>query len=210
MELIDPKDKRFKKICTEVKDFDNREYYINIINEMKDECLKQYAYACAAPQFGITKRFILMITSEEMKVNNVEELDRLNINYSITPYFNPKIISMKGKQYFYEACMSVGDVIGKVARPYSVEIEAQDIDGNYIYKKAEGFEAIVMCHEIDHLDGIEFTDKAIDIIYDADLEKRVEIRNKFPHTIISKDGEFNQDDIKGNFKTLLYEKRTFK
>lgn len=207
MKLIDSQDKRLKQICTEVKDFDNKECYINIINEMKDECLKQYAYACAAPQFGIMKRFILMITAEEMKVNKAEELDKLDINYSIQPYFNPRIISMKGKQYFYEACMSVGDVIGKVARPYMIEVEALDIDGNYIYKKAEGFEAIVMCHEIDHLDGIEFTDKALDIIYDADLEKRVEIRNKFPHQIISKDGDFNQDNIEEKFKTLLYQKK---
>ncbi|MBE6159556.1 MAG: peptide deformylase [Lactobacillales bacterium] len=209
MKLIDSIDKRLKEVCTEVEDFDNKDYYLNIIEEMKDECLNQYAYACAAPQFGIMKRFILMITAEEMKVNKAEELDELDINYSITPYFNPKIISMEGKQYFYEACMSVGDVIGKVARPYSIEIEAQDIDGNYIYKKVEGFEAIVMCHEIDHLDGIEFTDKAIDIIYDADLEKRVEVRNKFPHEIVTKDGEFNQDDIDHKFKTLLYSKKNF-
>ena len=66
----------------------------------------------------------------------------------------------------------------------------------------EGLKARAFCHEIDHLDGIEFTDKAENLIYDADLEKRIEIRNKFPKEIISKDMEFNQDNIEA--KTKIY------
>ena len=62
---------------------------------------------------------------------------------------------------------------------------------------------IVFCHEIDHLDGIEFTDKAEDLIYDANLEKRIEIRNKFPKEIISKNMEFNQDNIEAKTKVYI-------
>lgn len=113
---------------------------------------------------------------------------------------------MKGLQYYYEACMSTGDIIGKVARPYYIEIDYQDINGNHLHRTAEDFEAIVFCHEIDHLDGIEFTDKAEDLIYDVNLEKRIEIRNKFPKKIISKEMNFNQDNISEKYKTKIYKK----
>lgn len=164
----------------------------------------QYAFAAAAPQFGINKRFILMISAVERKVKNIEELEQFHNDYVVTPYFNPRITLMKGLQYYYEACMSTGDVIGKVARPYYIELDYQDIDGNLHHRSAEDFEAIVFCHEIDHLDGIEFIDKAEDLIYDANLEKRIAIRNKFPKEIISKDMEFNQEGINVKAKTKIY------
>lgn len=114
---------------------------------------------------------------------------------------------MKGKQYFYEGCMSVGNTIGKVYRPYYIAYDAQDIYGNPLYKSATGFEAITTCHEIDHLDGIEFIVKASDVHYNADLEKRLEIRKKYPHKIISKTGDFTQDDVKQEYRTKIYTKK---
>lgn len=141
--------------------------------------INKYAFAATTLQFGINKRFILMISAVEKKVKNKMELEQFHGNYEVTPYFNPKITLMKGLQYYYEACMSTGDVIGKVAIPYYIELDYQDIDGNYLHRTAEDFEAIVFCHEIDHLDGIEFIDKAEVLIYNADLEKRIEIRNKY-------------------------------
>ena len=99
---------------------------------------------------------------------------------------------MEGLQFFYEACMSTGNVIGKVPRPYYIEIEYQDIDGNKHHKSVEDFETIVFCHEIDHLDGIEFTDKAIDLICDVELEQRIEIRKNNPREIVSKNTDFEQ------------------
>lgn len=207
IELVKKGDPRLKIPCEEVKDFENKEFYQDLINQIIGASVSQYAFAAAAPQFGINKRFILMISAVEKKVKDKQELDQLKVDYAVTPYFNPKITIMKGLQYYYEACMSTGDVIGKVARPYYIELDYQDIDGNYHHRSAEDFEAIVFCHEIDHLDGIEFIDKAEDLIYDANLEKRIEIRNKYPKEIVSKDMEFNQDNISVKAKTKVYVKR---
>lgn len=133
----------------------------------------------------------------------MDELNNLEIEYSITPYFNPVITKMRGLQYFYEACISVGDVVGKVARPYYIEFDYQDINGNHKHKVAEGFEAIICCHEIDHLDGIEFTDKAEDIRYDVDENKKIEIRNQYPREVVSKDSEFSQELIDERYRTAI-------
>lgn len=204
LELLKKDDQRLKVPCEEVIDFENKDLYNDLINNILEASVGQYAFAAAAPQFGINKRFIVMISAVEKKVKNKEELEKFNDNYVVTPYFNPKITVMKGLQYFYESCMSTGNIVGKVARPYYIELDYQDIDGNHHHRSAEDFEAIVFCHEIDHLDGIEFIDKAEDLIYDVDLEKRIEIRNKFPKLVISKDNEFNQDNIDSKAKTKVY------
>ena len=54
-------------------------------------------------------------------------------------------------------------MIGKVARPYYIEFDYQDMNGDFHHRIAQDFETIVFCHKIDHLDGIEFTDKAEDL-----------------------------------------------
>lgn len=204
IELIKKDDPRLKAICEEVVDFENKEFYKNLIDEILKASVEQYAFVAATPQFGINKRFILMISAVEKKVKNKKELEQFQTNYVVTPYFNPKITMMKGLQYYYEGCMSTGDVISKVARPYYIELDYQNIEGNHLHRSAEDFEAIVFCHEIDHLDGIEFINKAEDLIYDADLEKRIEVRNKFPKEVVSKDIEFNQDNISAKAKTKIY------
>jgi len=108
-----------------------------------------------------------MASAIEKKVSNIEELQQLVNYYETVVYFNPRITLMKGIIYYYEACMSIGEVIGRVARPNYIEFDYQDIDGNYLHRSSAGFEARCFCHEIDHLDGIEFLDKADDITYNA-------------------------------------------
>lgn len=204
IQLLKSSDPKLRKSCEKVTDFENKKYYQNVIDQIVEESMKQFCFAAAAVQFGINKSFIVMISPTEKNVKNLDELKNVKDDYKITTYFNPKIKVMKGLQYYYEACMSVGDVIGKVARPYYIMFDYQDINGEYHTKSVEGFEAIVVCHEIDHLYGIEFTDKADNIIYNADVEKRIEVRNKYPRVIVSKDGNFNQDNINIKFRTRIY------
>lgn len=206
LQLLKSSDSRLKEICEEVIDFENKQFYTDVIEKIKNLCIGQYAFAAAAPQFGINKRFIVFVSAEEKKVSSVQELQQLESHYDVMAYFNPKITMMKGLTYYYEACMSTGDIIGKVARPYYIEFDYQDIDGNYHHECLENFKARVFCHEADHLDGIEFLDKASDITYNADLKKRIEIRDRYPNKIISKDCEFNQEEIDLRFRTKVYEK----
>lgn len=207
LELIKSDDPRLKQVCEEVVDFENKQFYLELINEIKNLCIEQYAFAAAAPQFGINKRFIVMVSAVEKKVHNIQELQQFVDHYETTIYFNPKITLMRGLTYYYEACMSTGEVIGKVARPYYIEFDYQDIDGNSLHRSAEGFEARCFCHEIDHLDGIEFLDKAEDITYNADLNKKIEVRNKYPQKTISTDCEFDQSGISPEFRTKIYIKK---
>jgi peptide deformylase len=182
--FLDTKEKNRRK-SKEVKKISEK--YLPLIEQMKNICIKNKAYAMAAPQVGIYERFILIITTEEMTNKDEKE-----IKYEITSYFNPIIKRQTGLQCFYEYCMSVPGVIGKVYRPYEIEIEAYDIKGNIINKTVYGFEAIIFCHEIDHLDGIEYTDKAYDIRYDIDYDKKIQIRKENPHKIINKIRNFEE------------------
>lgn len=76
-----------------------------------------------------------------------------------TTLINPKIIKAEGELIEdFEGCLSIKDIYGKVPRWSKVKIKAQDIDGNEIRLKAEGFLARVIQHEIDHTNGIVFID----------------------------------------------------
>ena len=100
----------------------------------------------AAPQVGILKRIIVIDIGEGPKV-----------------FINPVIKKATGIQTGEEGCLSSPNTFGNVDRPETVVVEAFDLDGKKIKLKAQGLEAVVLSHEIDHLDGILFLDKAYDI-----------------------------------------------
>lgn len=169
--------------CTEVTDFSNPSYYTDLFDQMKNICIKEGAYGCAAPHFGLTDRFILVL---EKKKSNSAKVD-------IIPYFNPKITFMCGEQLYYEASMGIENCMGEVRRPYYIELKAQDINGNMFRKNAYGLEAIILCHEIDLLDNIKFTDRAHNILYNVNENQRILIRKKHQHEIISADCIYNSE-----------------
>ena len=80
---------------------------------------------------------------------------------SLIHIFNPEILERSGAVEGMEGCLSVPDVWGIVVRPDHVVVRAQDRDGKEFKFSADGYAARIVCHEVDHLDGILFTDKAI-------------------------------------------------
>lgn len=101
----------------------------------------------AAPQVGINRNVIW-----------VQRFDKPGEPFEV--YINPKIIwkselMRKGA----EGCLSIPDERGEVFRHYMIEIEYQDRKGKKHSEKVEGFTAVIFQHEIDHLDGILFTDR---------------------------------------------------
>lgn len=182
--------------CHEVTDFSNPDHYRLIFDEMKEICLKENAYGCAATHFGLSERFILII--EPKKDKNSDQIK----SYDVVPYFNPKITFMCGSQIGYEATMGIENCIGAVIRPCYIELEAQDINGNTFKKIAQGFEAVLFSHEIDLLDGVRFTDRATNILYNVSAEKRKEIRNNHPLRIL----DFTDTYVAYNLKpkSLIY------
>ena len=108
----------------------------------------------AAPQIGILKRLVVIdLTGEDGEVYKL---------------INPVIVKSKGEQVCREGCLSVPGMLGDVTRPKEVVVEALDVNGKKITIKAKDVLAIVLCHEIDHLDGVLFTDKATELFDSED------------------------------------------
>ena len=133
--------------CTDVKNF-NSELW-SMLDDMKETVRAERGAGLAAPQIGISKRVVVI---------DVEE-----------GYFemvNPVILSAKGEQTGPEGCLSVKGKQWTVTRPYKVKAEYRDRNGRKHKLTAEGFFARAVCHELDHLDGILYTDKAVEL-YDV-------------------------------------------
>lgn len=131
------------------------EKIIELLDDMY-ETLKssQDGIGLAAPQIGILKRLIVIDLSEE--------------GGEVYKLINPVIVKSKGEQVCREGCLSVPGLLGDVTRPKEVHVEALDVNGKKVKIKATDLLAIVLCHEIDHLDGVLFIDKATEIFDNVD------------------------------------------
>jgi peptide deformylase len=111
----------------------------------------------AAPQVGILRRVVIVDTGEE-----------------ILELVNPTIIETDGEQVGPEGCLSVPGKYGLVKRPYYAKVRAQDRFGEWFEAEGEELIARCFCHELDHLDGIVYTevmDRFLDeeeLMYDED------------------------------------------
>lgn len=182
-------------------DFNDPELHNNIV-VLQDYCMQNNVMAMAAVQLGIPKRIVyvkntnLEILNKRLTDEGKEETKDYN---EAKVLINPEIISKEGLTTFWEACASCswyeGEVKkwynGKVKRPYKIRVRYFDIEGNGHEDEFEGFESTVLCHEIDHLDGILHIDIADEVIK-ATKEERIELRKKEGYTIISPIGEFEQ------------------
>lgn len=121
----------------------------------------------AAPQVGVLRRAIVIDLS--MEEDNPQGPFKL---------INPVITKQSGEQVCREGCLSVPGKLGDVTRPNKVTVEALDENGKKVKIKAEGLLAVVLSHEIDHLDGVLFIDKATEIYDQEDLEREEEENNK--------------------------------
>lgn len=116
-----------------------------ILNDMLDTMYENDGVGLAAPQIGILKRLVVMDIGDEKTYKMI----------------NPKIIASSGKEVDQEGCLSVPDIKGDVSRPTSVTVVYTDENGQDITLTTEDhLLARCICHEIDHLDGILFIDKA--------------------------------------------------
>jgi len=130
------------------------------------EALRQYPHCVgiAASQLGIDSRIIAIDVSLHPK-----QVD----NHGQLILINPEIVSASGSQTFREGCLSVPDFTGNVTRANEVTVKARDINNNKIELTAKGFEATVLQHEIDHLDGILFLDRVSSLKTDVFRRKQI-------------------------------------
>lgn len=168
-----------RQVSTDV-DLENDDYN-DYINKLKEYCRENVVYAMAPVQIGIPKRLIYMKNSKpDMENNENASYDEERI------YINPVIMKKVGKTKFLEGCESCMDLVGVVERPYMLEIEYYDKDGNKKSDILEGFEATVFSHEFDHLNGVLHIDIAEEVV-EMTYEEKKKYRSEHPYEIISKE-----------------------
>ncbi|MFR9191288.1 MAG: peptide deformylase, partial [Anaerotruncus massiliensis (ex Togo et al. 2019)] len=118
------------------------------------ETMKGDGVGIAAPQVGILRRAVVIDVGEGR-----HEL------------VNPEIVEQEGDQYGGEGCLSVPGQYGMVHRPQKLRVRAQDRYGKPFELEAEGYLAVAVCHETDHLDGVLFIDKADRMLDPEELEE---------------------------------------
>ncbi len=155
--IVTQEDKILHKVCREQQKFDDRLH--QLLDDMAETLENANGVGLAAPQVGILRRVVLVIET------NVEEEE----DEEILELINPLIISAEGEQTGAEGCLSVPCEYGIVTRPARVTVRAQDRDGNWFEYTGTGLTARCICHELDHLDGHLFTEKAERMLSEDEL-----------------------------------------
>ena len=137
--ILTDKDPALHKVCKPVENFDAKLH--KLLDDMHDTLLDSEGVGLAAPQIGILRRVVL--------VDNGEEILEL---------INPVLVETDGEQVGPEGCLSVPGKYGLVKRPYYAKVRAQDRNGDWYEAEGEELTARCFCHELDHLDGIIYTE----------------------------------------------------
>ena len=116
---------------------------ITLLDDMIDTMRAANGCGLAAVQVGVLRRIVVIETPE-----------------GLFELINPVIIKRSGCQESAEGCLSLPGKWGLTKRPNKVTVEATDRNGQRYQLTGEGLLAKAICHEVDHLDGILFTDKA--------------------------------------------------
>lgn len=132
-----------RKKCKIVEEIDGRTK--TLIHDMFDTMYDADGVGLAAPQVGILKKVAVV-----------------DIGDGPIVLINPEIIETEGSFIDNEGCLSIPEETGDVERPYKVKVRAMDMNGVVRELEGEGLLARAFCHEIDHLNGILFTDKLVE------------------------------------------------
>jgi len=144
------------KISREVKKEEIGSAKLNkVIHTLKEELASQDdGVAIAAPQIGENLRLFVVAPNAFHK----------NTKHFQTVYINPKVLKFsKEKEYMLEGCLSVRWLYGEVERSKQIMIESLDEHGKRHVRGASGLMSQIFQHEIDHLEGVLFDSKAIDL-----------------------------------------------
>lgn len=133
-------DSILRKKSRTVENFDERLF--TLLDDMQDTMRAADGVGLAAVQVGVLRRVVV-----------------IDVGDGIMELINPEITYEEGSQCTVEGCLSLPNKQGYTIRPEVVKVKAQNRDGNWCVYKGEGLKAKAFCHEIDHLEGIIYTDK---------------------------------------------------
>ena len=135
-------DPMLNKVSRPVEKFDQKLH--TLLDDMAESMRMAEGCGLAAVQVGILRRVCIVDAGD-----------------GLVELINPKIVGQSGRQEECEGCLSCPNTWGVTSRPMSVIVEAYDRNGNKFRIKGEDLKARAFCHEIDHLDGVLFTQKVI-------------------------------------------------
>jgi len=157
--LIYP-DQRLKQESALVEVFDQR------LKDFADDLIETMqaglgGVGIAAPQLGEMQRLIVINASLHAECEN----------HGLLVLVNPEISKWKGMVKGREGCLSVPDYTGKVIRADKITLQAQDLNAKAVTFNMHGYEARIVQHEIDHLDGLLFIDRVVSRRHDLSPRK---------------------------------------
>lgn len=149
-------DERLRKKCREVTEFNDKLWVM--LDDMYETMKASDGVGLAAPQIGILRRVVV-----------------IDVGEGVIELINPVITSMHGKQREVEGCLSSPNQWGYVKRPAKVKVTAFNRYGKEFRIEGTELLARALCHEIDHLNGVLFTDLADEMVQPEEVEEK---RNK--------------------------------
>ena len=150
--ILTDKEPALHKVCKPVEVFDRKLH--KLLDDMIQTLDDAQGVGLAAPQVGILRRVVIVDTGE-----------------GILELINPTMLETSGEQVGAEGCLSVPGKYGLVKRPYYAKVRAQDRDGQWYEVEGEELIARCFCHELDHLDGIIYTEVMDHVLSDEELEE---------------------------------------
>ncbi len=151
--IVTSEDPILRKTSRKVENFNEKLWAL--LDDMKETMYKAEGVGLAAVQVGILRRVIV-----------------IDVGEGLLELINPEIIEFSGENKDREGCLSVPGEFGLTIRPEYVKIKAQNRSGVWRRYEGTGLLARCFCHEIDHIDGILYTDKVIKEDNGADIIRR--------------------------------------
>lgn len=151
--IVKKGDETLRKVSREVKEITPK--IITLLDDMRETMAAANGVGLAAPQVGVLRRIIV-----------------IDIGEGPFDLINPVILEQDGEQHELEGCLSIPGIYGEVQRPAHVVAEGMNRFGETVRVDGTGLLAIALCHEIDHLDGVLFDDKATRFVKPEDLEEK--------------------------------------
>jgi len=165
LDIVTLPDPRLREKSKEVKDFGPE--VENLVADMAETMAWAKGIGLAAIQVGVPKRLLVIdigdLTADERYVEGDEDSERRlserKTTVKLEVFINPVILKGEGSIEYEEGCLSVPGVYSNVVRKEKLQLRYQDLEGNFHEIETHGLKSIVLQHEIDHLDGVVFTDR---------------------------------------------------
>lgn len=150
--IFTEEDPALHKVCRPVTEFNQRLW--KLLDDLTETLDQAQGAGLAAPQVGILRRAVVV-----------------DVGDGPIELVNPEIVQTAGEQEGPEGCLSVPGRWGLVRRPNYVKVRAQDRFGQWFEVEGEELKARCFCHELEHLDGHLYTERAIRYLTDEELEE---------------------------------------